>query len=1165
MNMISWVRTGGVKSKIDEYLKKYDVVGLKKYLEINNISNDEKVEDYFYSKFLVSTNMFFANFNDEGKITVDYNEFYCNPGIMDFFCGVDSSIREKYSELDNKLFDYYHKLCSLDTKESTRFIHNISRCLNNLLNNHEIKLEEIFDGEKFKESFYDNVVKYYLFTSMGVEDLSDEFKKHFTEFELYLLKSLGKLELNISNYGGDIQEIISVIKREDINKFVKINKIGKDKGIDLVFSKETIPLILFQTKSKKGLLSLHHDNLDELREYLKEYLDPVELEYFLAFDDTLDNFFKFNKYEYSDLKKIMYLKDGKLLFRPEFISSYVQEVFKSDDDKEYSRVYFMLYFMSNYFDSTDKNKDIFEKNDIKIDNLIKLAGIYQNILNVPNSEYTLDFHINNIVNNKEFFTMESSNLNRYEETFLYLCQKVLQSNSPELKKFGGDILYYLLSNVVDFDYKSAIDDIESIFSRNNLPVVGKKYYIYNILHKDFANLDLSKDEIISPTLKSVNGEKRFEIIFSDLMRCSLGSNNISMRKYLENIYLGNQLYSKIIDKSLTIDKLPPREFEVLKEFLNHLCSLYNHTNEGINKPFNLTGNMEDDLNKLIPLFKPTSRYSLPDRIVRMFGYSAGFKSFEEAYEYMNNTVKDADARGRRLASNPFSLEKGDMVKGIKDVKYLYDILQNGSLCKEFLGPSMNSDATPLDTDLSLIMQDGKNISSTMKGILAEGFGPIYFVIKKGKFPMTRTEVKGDTKFTTTGPECFITKYEGHVGIRTGFATSDIDYIIVEHNIGSLDEIKFNIALNGIYIPIVDKKTEELLFTPKEYDLIRSKMDGLSYYDRVDYKLSNNLDVPVDYDNKELIADAEKKRVSINSVVEKVVKEKMGYGFKSFLSTDISVGNVQLIDTGSTGRGTNVGKSSDFDFIMRVDENTDREEMARILCEGFEIDYEYALDNDMIINGNNLRLKGVKINGVDDPLEIDISFVSKADQVVYTTDMAISDRLETIRMAHPDKYEDVLDNIIYAKSYLKEAGVYKPSHAKGSQGGLGGVGIENWILQNGGSFMDACQSFYNAATERGEMIPYEQFCKKYKIYDFGVNFFGGGHDEFVKDNMTGIGYKKMYEAVCAYIKKGKLINQEEGKIFGASRVNSVFSKIFGRKQIQLGIENQNDFHNNGRKK
>ena len=42
-------------------------------------------------------------------------------------------------------------------------------------------------------------------------------------------------------------------------------------------------------------------------------------------------------------------------------------------------------------------------------------------------------------------------------------------------------------------------------------------------------------------------------------------------------------------------------------------------------------------------------------------------------------------------------------------------------------------------------------------------------------------------------------------------------------------------------------------------------------------------------------------------------------------------------------------------------------------------------------------------------------------------------------------------------------------------------------------------------------------------------------------------------------------EQEGKIFGESRVNSVFSKIFGRKQIQLGIENQNDFHNNGRKK
>lgn len=36
-------------------------------------------------------------------------------------------------------------------------------------------------------------------------------------------------------------------------------------------------------------------------------------------------------------------------------------------------------------------------------------------------------------------------------------------------------------------------------------------------------------------------------------------------------------------------------------------------------------------------------------------------------------------------------------------------------------------------------------------------------------------------------------------------------------------------MNGTYIPVVKGNTEELLFSPEQYDEIRTKMQGLSYY------------------------------------------------------------------------------------------------------------------------------------------------------------------------------------------------------------------------------------------------------------------------------------------------------------------------------------------------
>ena len=134
-------------------------------------------------------------------------------------------------------------------------------------------------------------------------------------------------------------------------------------------------------------------------------------------------------------------------------------------------------------------------------------------------------------------------------------------------------------------------------------------------------------------------------------------------------------------------------------------------------------------------------------------------------------------------------------------------------------------------------------------------------------------------------------------------------------------------------------------------------------------------------------------------------------------------------------------------------------------------------------------------------------------------MALQDRLETIREQDPEKYNLVVANILLAKQVLKDAGVYKPNRGENPQGGLGGVGVENWILQNGGSFIEAARSFVEAAQGKS----FDEFKESYQVWDFGDNHLAErrnqyAHDNFITSNMSEEGFHKMCEVLSGYLKK-----------------------------------------------
>ncbi|MFC2333426.1 MAG: hypothetical protein ACFNL6_00975 [Candidatus Nanoperiomorbus sp.] len=378
--------------------------------------------------------------------------------------------------------------------------------------------------------------------------------------------------------------------------------------------------------------------------------------------------------------------------------------------------------------------------------------------------------------------------------------------------------------------------------------------------------------------------------------------------------------------------------------------------------------------------------------------------------------------------------------------------------------------------------------------------------------------------------------DGHYGIRTGFGMDKVDYCVTDSTrIDStpVSEVtKLEIALGGFYIPIVDRGSEELIFNPTDYDKMRQQMSGLSYYHTGDYQFApdSELELPstrvgettipststIIEEIPEGISDTNRKHEVINQVVKQAVTSipELNLSYKDYLDGDLTENIVEMIDTGSTARQTNAPGSGDFDYIARLDRSilndpAKKQQITDALLTAFGREN----DGSAIVNGN-LRLKQVSIDGLAEPVDIDITFTQKTNKVQYSTDMALADRLTNIKNQSETKYQQVLANIIYAKQFLKAAGAYKPRRSPEAKGigGLGGVGIENWVLQHGGSFKQAARDFLSVADSCSS---FEDFCAHYPVWDYGENHKGiksKPHDNFVADNMNQAGYERMKEVL-----------------------------------------------------
>ncbi len=353
-----------------------------------------------------------------------------------------------------------------------------------------------------------------------------------------------------------------------------------------------------------------------------------------------------------------------------------------------------------------------------------------------------------------------------------IMARLASSNASELAERSEAFTRELLKLDAD-KIPEALDRIEDIYIHNHLPYVGKNYLVFHTMHPsdnledDFnfsSTLSYDRPNTISPVLQQATGDirsgkldqmlnSRDAIIVSDLLRASLGSNNRSIREYLDTLKNGQALLDQLSSGELDwdtfnqptnlMDKDTKANYDTLSTFAWHLATIYNSTLPGKERPYQLIHQQADqqsdqpnalqtDFANLTSLIKPNSRYSLADRAVRYFAHFIGIKDLADAERYMDDAVKEADARNRRTAeylattSEP-KLQPGDLVKGMGGtdgygIRYLSYAFQNGSISKEYLGDASRSDTTPLDADASIVLYGEQTINQTMASMLANGYG-----------------------------------------------------------------------------------------------------------------------------------------------------------------------------------------------------------------------------------------------------------------------------------------------------------------------------------------------------------------------------------------------------------------------------------------------------------
>ena len=696
---------------------------------------------------------------------------------------------------------------------------------------------------------------------------------------------------------------------------------------------------------------------------------------------------------------------------------------------------------------------------------------------------------------------------------------LLTTSVEELSR-NNDIVADRLLTYSPENADQIVKTLEGIYLRKDIPKFAKLYYSADMLYRD--SLD-NEEYGVPPFLKwakseeSERNDSAREVLMTDLLKNSMRSNNSSLRAYLKScIALKN-------DDSLSeqYEFTDATEGDYVEEFTD-------------NKKFRR----------------------------RFFGYAnrLGYNNPEEMLEAMDvfrdrmnslhkgNVAYDENGKARYTKE----LKGGDLIKGINS-NHLHLAIRDGFNCPEMAGIGIYQDLTHWDTDFGSVRPEDETstIDGKIKGSIANPYGDgLYAIVHRDELDAYDSSDGNVGTYDYALYEIYHRDdaNDNFRGIRTGIGSEDIDAYVVNSNNSSRRKalrLGYEMAKNGIYAPIIDRNTEEVIFTPDDFEELRRKMGGLnSRYETLpnNYYAADDLSLPDSLTNKNELKYSELESGYIDRIMEGAAYEGGVRGticsrlqfderfpeeirdifigiLLSKAHDDHSKDAIEMIVTGSSARGTGIPNDIDVDIVMRLDRsifNNYKDEILEALTTRYK---RYYNGEKLAIDGGILTSRGIRKghteifarNGQPTQVEVNISPVMTTNQRTFFSDEAAKERLNS-----SNRFGDtarIAANIITAKALLKEAHAYKTNQSPERDGGLGGLGVENWILQSGGSLRQACEEFLTAADDgNGGYVPFDDFSSRYAIFDMGENHFGNNHkspyDNFIERNMNESGYRKM---------------------------------------------------------
>lgn len=746
-----------------------------------------------------------------------------------------------------------------------------------------------------------------------------------------------------------------------------------------------------------------------------------------------------------------------------------------------------------------------------------------------------------LVANRENFEKLAERTDGSEEKIqqvLEVMKLVDESPSQEMQKLKLQLQAELLTTD---DPIEAYRQIESVFLKNNLPVVGKVFRVFQILYPNKkVEIELAKRHL-SPVLEQASSSRpdsprRYYTIYKDLLNVHIKSGNRSLLDFATALQEGGALLDRIDEfDTFTDDEKKQVTHSLAKLRTIQAASLF--AQSGSDSARQVSGDQSDiqeQVRKIREELDVPEGQDIQTKIEEMFLRPLGIENTDEMIQRARNAKQEAHRRGMQYYSKArvengekyLDLSAGDCVKGVNP-QFIESYLQLGIVAREYLGADADSDATPFGTDV--IELNEENTAKGFEGAYLTteagkgNYGGLGFVFRdRGRFQRTTTSEparyeEGKYELYRTG----VVDKERHMDIRTGLPSTEVDYIVQPPDyINSItpETMYLAIAEQGVYIPVVDK-TGKIIFTPEMYTEYRKIYSGLERFDGDPFKFKETTPDDLEYGAvqqlvRQIEADipiVQEASGNVREVIEQALSE---YGITLQSAYEMGLLGARLIDTGSSARHTNLPGDYDFDLMLLLDAKDfpkASDVQQRIL------DRLQPTEDKSHTEDNYIQIRAIGAQAVleGQTMDVDMGISPKTEYIPYATHNAIADKLAYIKETYgEDAYLDTLGNIVLAKKLLKEANAYKKGEA--ADGGFGGVGTENWILQHEGNIYSAFRAFWNAAHDNeGKVISLAEFRKNYSIIDPGINLKFKNHDNYIH-TLKDKGYQAMLGVIDRFL-------------------------------------------------